>query len=136
MQERREPIPPRRNVGQQPERRLPGRLVVCSDRAVAQLLNQVLLLLGYFCVMHPSNQAMLTWGRSPSILQRLCSLPDEYSRVPALRTVLMPTMLCVCFGAERTAELVAHGLCGAATAIDPLPFLPERFAPVEAAFHG
>jgi glycine/D-amino acid oxidase-like deaminating enzyme len=35
-----------------------------------------------------------------------------------------------------TAELVAHGLCGAATAIDPLPFLPERFAPVEAAFHG
>jgi hypothetical protein len=75
---------------------------------VAQLLNQVLLLLGYFCVMHPSNQAMLTWGRSPSILQRLCSLPDEYSRVPALRTVLMPTMLCVCFGAERTAELVAQ----------------------------
>ncbi|MFM7245750.1 MAG: NAD(P)/FAD-dependent oxidoreductase [Planctomycetaceae bacterium] len=28
-----------------------------------------------------------------------------------------------------TAELVAHGLCGAATPLDPLPFLPSRFRP-------
>jgi len=28
-----------------------------------------------------------------------------------------------------TAELVAHGLCGAATPLDPLPFLPARFPP-------
>lgn len=28
-----------------------------------------------------------------------------------------------------TAELVAHGLCGAAAALDPLPFLPARFEP-------
>ena len=27
-----------------------------------------------------------------------------------------------------TAELVAHGLCGAATPLDPLPFLPARFS--------
>lgn len=75
---------------------------------IAQLLNQVLLLIGYFCVQHPSNQAMLTWGRSPSILQRLCSLPQEYLQVPELRAVLMPTLLCVCYGAERTCETVAQ----------------------------
>lgn len=75
---------------------------------IAQLLNQVLLLIGLFCVQHPSNQAMLTWGRSPSILQRLCSLPREYLSVPELRAVLMPTLLCVCFGAERSCEIVAQ----------------------------
>jgi hypothetical protein len=75
---------------------------------IAQLLNQVLVLIGYFCVQHPSNQAMLTWGRSPSILQRLCSLPQDYLAVPELRAVLMPTMLCVCYGAERTCESVAQ----------------------------
>jgi hypothetical protein len=75
---------------------------------IAHLLNQVLLLIGYFCVQHPSNQAMLTWGRSPSILQRLCSLPQEYLQVPELRAVLMPTLLCVCYGAERTCETVAQ----------------------------
>jgi len=75
---------------------------------IAQLLNQVLLLIGYFCVQHPSNQAMLSWGRSPSILQRLCSLPAEYLQVPELRSVLLPTLLCVCHGAERTCEIVAQ----------------------------
>ena len=35
-----------------------------------------------------------------------------------------------------TAELVAHGLCGTATPLDPLPFLPARFAVAEVASHG
>ena len=35
-----------------------------------------------------------------------------------------------------TAELVAHGLCGMPTTLDPLPFLPVRFATAEVAAHG
>jgi len=35
-----------------------------------------------------------------------------------------------------TAELVAHGLCGAATSLDPLPFLPARFTAAELVAHG
>eukprot|EP00775_Hariotina_reticulata_P010480 gene10480-10639_t len=57
---------------------------------------KVMLLVGYFCVLHPSNQAMLQWGRSPSILQRLCSLPEQYLTVPELRAVAMPTLLARC----------------------------------------
>ena len=35
-----------------------------------------------------------------------------------------------------TAELVAHGLCGAATTLDPLPFQPARFTATEVVAHG
>jgi hypothetical protein len=75
---------------------------------IAELLNQVLLLVGYFCVQAPSNQAMLLFGRSPNILQRLCSMPFQYFSIPELRAVAMPTLLSVCFGADRTCEVVAQ----------------------------
>jgi glycine/D-amino acid oxidase-like deaminating enzyme len=35
-----------------------------------------------------------------------------------------------------TAELVAHGLCGTATMLDPLPFLPTRCGLTEVVAHG
>jgi len=38
--------------------------------------------------------------------------------------------------AVGTADLVAHGLCGTHTPLDPLPFLPARFAMAEASGHG
>jgi hypothetical protein len=75
---------------------------------IAELLNQVLLLVGYFCVQAPSNQAMLLFGRSPNILQRLCSMPFQYFSIPELRAVAMPTLLSVCYGADRTCEVVAQ----------------------------
>jgi hypothetical protein len=75
---------------------------------IAELLNQVLLLVGYFCVQAPSNQAMLLFGRSPNILQRLCSMPFQYFNIPELRAVAMPTLLSVCCGADRTCEVVAQ----------------------------
>lgn len=99
------------SVGSSPSKAETGRppgVAPVLHHPIAQLLNQVLLLIGYFSVQDPSNQAMLTWGRSPSILQRLCSLPEEYMQVPELRAVLMPTLLCVCYGAERTCETVAQ----------------------------
>jgi hypothetical protein len=68
----------------------------------------VLLLVGYFCVQAPSNQAMLLFGRSPNILQRLCSMPFQYFSIPELRAVAMPTLLSVCYGADRTCEVVAQ----------------------------
>lgn len=75
---------------------------------IAELLNQVLLLIGYFCVQHPNNQAILHWGRSPTILQRLCSMPFQYFVVPELKAVAMPTLLCVCHGADRACELISQ----------------------------
>ena len=35
-----------------------------------------------------------------------------------------------------TAELVAHGLCGAPITLDPLPFLPARCGLAEGVAHG
>lgn len=75
---------------------------------VAKLLNQLLLLIGYFSVQHPGNQGLLQWGRSPTILQRLCSVPKQYFNVPQLEAVLLPTLLSVCFEADRLCELVSQ----------------------------
>lgn len=86
------------------------RAAVCAavHHPIAELLNQVLLLIGYFCVQHPSNQAILQWGRSPTILQRLCDMPSQYYVVPEPKAVAMPTLLSVCYGADRACELLSQ----------------------------
>jgi hypothetical protein len=38
---------------------------------VAALLNETLLLLGYAALLHPGNQAVLRWGKSPTILHKV-----------------------------------------------------------------
>ena len=38
---------------------------------------QVLLLIGYFTVLSPAHQLMLTWGRSPTVIQALATLPFD-----------------------------------------------------------
>ena len=38
---------------------------------VASLLLETLLLLGYFALLHPGNQAVLRWGKSPTILHKV-----------------------------------------------------------------
>ncbi|KAF8072639.1 hypothetical protein HT031_000299 [Scenedesmus sp. PABB004] len=80
-----------------------------AHHPIALLLNEVLLLVGSFCVLHPSNQAMLQWGRSPgSILQRLCAVPAPYFDAPALRAIALPTLLAVAFRAERTCDILTQ----------------------------
>lgn len=38
------------------------------------LLLESLLLLGYFAMFHPENQAVLRWGKSPTILHKVTFL--------------------------------------------------------------
>lgn len=43
---------------------------------VGSLMLESLSLLGHFALFHPGNQAVLRWGKSPTILHKVC----EYSR--------------------------------------------------------
>lgn len=38
---------------------------------IGQLLLECLVLLGYFALFHPENQAVLRWGKSPTILHKV-----------------------------------------------------------------
>jgi hypothetical protein len=49
-----------------------------TQPAVRALLREVLLLTGHFCLQTPSHQHILRWGKSPTILQKLCSVPFAY----------------------------------------------------------
>jgi hypothetical protein len=81
-----------------------------SSPPLAQLLQELLLLLGHFAVLNPSNQAILQWGKAPCITQRLAQLPPECLQQPELRRALLPTLLCVCYCAERAADVVQRCL--------------------------
>jgi len=80
-----------------------------TDHPLASLLNQVILLLGAFCRGNPSNQGMLQWGRTPTILQRLCGVPGVYLVQPPLRALYLSTLREVCWRNERARDTVrAH----------------------------
>lgn len=46
-----------------------------SNASVRDLLQEVLLLTGYFCLLQPAHQDVMRWGQNATILQKLCSVP-------------------------------------------------------------
>ncbi|XP_024389117.1 uncharacterized protein [Physcomitrium patens] len=77
---------------------------------VAALLMETLLLLGYAALLHPGNQAVLRWGKSPTILHKMCDLPFAFFSDPKLTPILIGTLLSVCYGSERNREVVQQEL--------------------------
>lgn len=45
---------------------------------VGLLLSESLLLLGYFALFHPGNQAVLRWGHSPTILHKVSECSRKF----------------------------------------------------------
>ncbi len=43
-----------------------------------RLLNELILMIGYYTLQNEKNQEVVQWGKSPTILQRLCYLPFQY----------------------------------------------------------
>ncbi|CAI9266823.1 unnamed protein product [Lactuca saligna] len=74
------------------------------------LLLESLLLLGYFAMFHPENQAVLWWGKSPTILHKVCDLPFVFFSDPELMPVLAGTLVAACFGSEQNKGVVQQEL--------------------------
>ena len=77
---------------------------------ISELLNEVILLIGYFAVLHPKNQSILHWGKSPTIIEKLCQLPFNYFIDRKLQTVLNPTLLSACFRNARNREVTERNV--------------------------
>lgn len=70
----------------------------CSHHlANAELLHEVILLIGNFVVLNTDNQTLLQSGQRPTVVQQLCSLPFEYFSEPSLMQILFPTLIVCCF---------------------------------------
>ena len=82
-----------------------------SRRAVHQsIINELLLFIGYFCLLRPTNQDVLHWGSHPTILQKLCDLPFDYFCNPKLMDALMPTLMIACCNHEGNLVVVKEQL--------------------------
>ena len=77
-----------------------------GNSRIKPLLNEVLLVCGYFVVLHPLNQGVLRWGKSPTILKKLCHLPFPYFCDPELQEVLLPTLLAACYKNQNNRMVV------------------------------
>lgn len=78
---------------------------VASDQ-VGLLLLESLSLLSHFALFHPGNQAVLRWGKSPTVLHKVCDLPFVFFSDPDLMPVLAGTLVAACYGSEQNKGLV------------------------------
>ncbi|CAN6348651.1 unnamed protein product [Urochloa humidicola] len=73
---------------------------------VGLLLLESLLLLGYFSLFHAGNQAVLRWGKSPTILHKVCDLPFVFFSDPELMPILAAALIAVCYGCDQNLSIV------------------------------
>jgi hypothetical protein len=76
-----------------------------NSEDVKDLLNELILLLGYFSVLNPANQDILTRG-TPTLVQKLTGLPVPYFTDKRLKDILYPTMLCASYNHTRNLEII------------------------------
>ncbi|KAK8687640.1 hypothetical protein V6N13_086444 [Hibiscus sabdariffa] len=81
-----------------------------ANDQIGLLLLESLLLLGYFALFHSGNQAVLRWGKSPTILHKVCDLPFVFFSDPELMPVLAGTLLAACYGCEQNKDVVQQEL--------------------------
>lgn len=91
-------------------------LTHCSNKwkaandQVGLLLLESLLLVGYFALFHPGNQAVLRWGNSPTILHKVCDLPFAFFSDPELTPILAGTLVAACYGCDQNRGVVQQEL--------------------------
>lgn len=109
-----------------------------KGRLIRALLDETVLLIGYFTLMNVKNQEMVQFfnGRSPTLLQRLCSLPIQYFTDPRCKQVLMPTLISICYDnhpnkdileKEMSTQMVVAFIRSYTHAIDPRFAFAKRF---------
>ncbi|KAH6755812.1 hypothetical protein C2S53_009084 [Perilla frutescens var. hirtella] len=82
---------------------------VANDK-IGTLLLESLALLGYFALFHPENQAVLRWGKSPTILHKVCDLPFVFFSDPELMPVLAGTLVAASYGCEQNKAVIQQEL--------------------------
>merc|ERR1719348_1045937 len=83
-------------------------LYYCQHHNQSQLLNLVIVLVGYFTANHPDNQSIVQSGSQPSVLQQLANLPFQYFSQPELKCILFPSLLSCCFNNDVNMAILSQ----------------------------
>ncbi|KAG8388751.1 hypothetical protein BUALT_Bualt02G0157900 [Buddleja alternifolia] len=82
---------------------------VATDK-IGTFLLESLSLLGYFALFHSENQAVLRWGKSPTILHKVCDLPFVFFSDPELMPVLAGTLVAASYGCKQNKAVIQQEL--------------------------
>ncbi|KAL5482252.1 hypothetical protein EMCRGX_G022556 [Ephydatia muelleri] len=80
----------------------------CSHYPNPALLQELILSIGYCCVLNQDNQVFLQSGRSPTLLQLMCGLPFDYFTKPELICLLYPTLLAACYNSQENVGILSQ----------------------------
>ncbi|KAL9655052.1 hypothetical protein ABK040_008835 [Willaertia magna] len=75
------------------------------------LLNEIILLVGYFSLENESNQEMLHYhsARNPTLLQRMSVLLKNFPNASKdIFSILLPTLICACYDNETNREILRN----------------------------
>ncbi|XP_034735175.1 S phase cyclin A-associated protein in the endoplasmic reticulum isoform X3 [Etheostoma cragini] len=78
----------------------------CTQHSSEELLQEVIICVGYFTVNHPDNQVIVQSGRQPSVLQKLCQLPFQFFSHPRLVRVLFPSLISACYNNSQNKVIL------------------------------
>ena len=71
-----------------------------------QILEQTIVLMGYYARGSTERQQSLHWGSHPTPLQRLCNLPFQFFSLESSKEILFPTLISICHQDERNRSVV------------------------------
>ncbi|UJR08302.1 hypothetical protein I4U23_012573 [Adineta vaga] len=70
------------------------------------LLHQIILLIGYYCVLNQDNQCRLAFGNRPTVLQQLSCLPFRYFVESKYMDRLFPTLIACSYDCDTTRAIL------------------------------
>ena len=70
------------------------------------ILEQTIVLMGYYARGSTERQQSLHWGSHPTPLQRLCNLPFQFFSLESSKEILFPTLISICHQDERNRSVV------------------------------
>ncbi|CAF3402161.1 unnamed protein product [Rotaria socialis] len=70
------------------------------------LLRQIIILIGYYCVLNQDNQCRLAFGNRPTVLRQLSCLPFRYFVESKYMDILFPTLIACSFDCETTRAIL------------------------------
>eukprot|EP00743_Colponemidia_sp_Colp-15_P003156 GILK01003409.1.p1 GENE.GILK01003409.1~~GILK01003409.1.p1 ORF type:complete len:917 (+),score=221.09 GILK01003409.1:142-2751(+) len=77
-----------------------------NSEDIRELLNEMVVLIGYYVLKNNKNQELVSRGEGPTLLQKLCSLPFQYFVDGSSKDILFPTLVVACFDNPRNKNIL------------------------------
>ncbi|ORX43137.1 hypothetical protein BCR36DRAFT_415760 [Piromyces finnis] len=74
-----------------------NRITIKTTSLLTEILHELILTIGYFCLYSKDTKSILRLGQRPVILQKLINLPIQYFIHPQYYEVLFPTLIIACY---------------------------------------